>query len=223
MRFLRQVSAIIGKDIAAELRTKENLFAMVVFSTLVVIIFNFAFELQGVDMKIFGSGILWVAFTFSGILGLGRSFAAEKDKGSLEGLLLTPMDRGALFLGKAVSNFLFITVMEAITLPLLAVLNNVPLPWFPLVPYICLGTIGFSAVGTLLSGVAANTRLSDFMLPLLFVPVSIPLLMASVKLTSGAFQGVAFEDLTSWFTILVTYDIIFTVVAFLVFEYVVEE
>lgn len=223
MRFLRQVSAIIGKDIAAELRTKENLTAMVVFSTLVVIIFNFAFELQGVDMKVFGSGILWVAFTFSGILGLGRSFAAEKDKGSLEGLLLTPIDRGALFLGKAASNFLFITVMEAVTLPLLAILNNVPLPWFPLVPYICLGTIGFAAIGTLLSGVAANTRMSEIMLPIMLFPVSIPLLMASVKLTTGAFQGDPFDDLTSWFTILVTYDIIFTVVAFLVFEYVVEE
>jgi len=223
LRFLRQVSAIIEKDIAAELRTKENLTAMVVFSTLVVVIFNFAFELQGVDMKIFGSGILWVAFTFSGILGLGRSFAAEKDKGSLEGLLLTPVDRGALFLGKAVSNFIFITVMEAVTLPLLALLNNVSFDWFPLVPYIILGTIGFAAMGTLLSGVAANTRMSEVMLPILLFPVSIPLLMASVKLTSGAFQGVAFDELTSWFTILVTYDIIFTVVAFLVFEYVVEE
>lgn len=223
MKFLRQVSAIIEKDIVAELRTKENFTAMVVFSTLVVIIFNFAFQLQGVDIKVFGSGILWVAFTFSGILGLGRSFAAEKDKGSLEGLLLTPMDRGALFLGKAAANFLFISVMEAITLFMLVILNNVSIHLFPLVPFIILGTIGFAGMGTLISSIAANTRMSEVMLPILHFPVSIPLLMASVNLTTGAFQGVAFDELTSWFTILVTYDVIFTVVAFLVFEYVVEE
>ncbi len=147
MRFLRQILAIVQKDLAAELRTKESLSAMIVFSLLVLVIFNFAFELQGVDMTVLGSGVLWVAFTFSGILGLGRSFAAEQDKGSLEGVLLSPVDRGAVFLGKAFSNFLFISVMEAVTLPLFALLNNVGIPWFPLVPYIIMGTIGFAAMG----------------------------------------------------------------------------
>jgi len=223
MRFLRQVLAIIQKDLIAELRTKENLSAMLVFSLLVLVIFNFAFELQGVDITVLGAGVLWVAFTFSGILGLGRSFAAEKDKGSLEGVLLTPVDRGAVFLGKAISNFLFITIMEAVTLPLFALLNNVGIPWFPLVPYIVMGTIGFAAMGTLLSAVASSTKMRDVMLPILLFPVSIPLLMASVKLTSGALQGRDFADVSNWFSILVVYDVIFVVVAFWVFEYVVEE
>ncbi len=223
MRFLRQVLAIIEKDLAAELRTKENLSAMVVFSLLVLVIFNFAFELQGVDITVLGSGILWVAFTFSGILGLGRSFAAEKDKGSLEGVLLSPVDRGAVFLGKAISNFLFITVMEAVTLPLFAVLNNVGIPWFPLIPYIVMGTIGFAAMGTLLSAVASSTKMREVMLPILLFPVSIPLLMAAVKLTSGALQARDFADVSNWFNILLVYDVIFLVVAFWVFEYVVEE
>ncbi|CAG0942359.1 hypothetical protein ANRL1_00909 [Anaerolineae bacterium] len=222
-RFLRQVIAIIQKDLAAELRTKENLSAMVVFSLLVLVIFNFAFELQGLDIRVMGSGILWVAFTFSGILGLGRSFAAEKDKGSLEGVLLSPVDRGAVFLGKAASNFIFISVMEAATLPLFAILNNVALPWFPLIPYIILGTIGFAGMGTLLSAVASSTKMREVMLPILLFPVSVPLLMAAVKLTSSALQERDFSEVSNLFSILVTYDVIFVVVAFLVFEYVVEE
>jgi heme exporter protein B len=223
VKFLRQVLAIVQKDLAAELRTKENLSAMVVFALLVLVIFNFAFELQGVDITVLGSGVLWVAFTFSGILGLGRSFAAEKDKGSLEGVLLSPVDRGAVFLGKATSNFLFITVMEAVTLPLFALLNNVGMPWFPLIPYILLGTLGFAAMGTLLSAVAASTKMREVMLPILLFPVSIPLLMAAVKLTGGALQARAFADVSNWFNILIVYDVIFLVVAFWVFEYVVEE
>lgn len=223
MRFFRQIAAIIQKDLAAELRTKENLSAMIVFALLVLVIFNFAFELQGVDITVLGSGVLWVAFTFSGILGLGRSFAAEKDKGSLEGLLISPVDRGAIFVGKAVSNWLFITAMEAVTLPLFAILNNVSVPWFPLIPYILLGTIGFAAMGTLLGAVAASTKMREVMLPILLFPVTVPLLMASVKLTSGAIQGRAFAEVSNWFSILLTYDVVFLVTAFLVFEYVVEE
>ncbi len=223
MRFLRQVLAIIEKDLIAEFRTKENLSAMLVFSLLVLVIFNFAFELQGVDITVLGSGVLWVAFTFSGILGLGRSFAAEKDKGSLEGVLLSPVDRGAVFLGKAVSNFIFITVMEAVTLPLFAILNNAPVPWWPIIPYILMGTLGFAAMGTLLGAVAASTKMREVMLPILLFPVAVPLLMAAVKLTSGALQARDFSEISNWFSILITYDVVFIVVAFLVFEYVVEE
>jgi heme exporter protein B len=223
MRFVRQVLAIIRKDLAAELRTKENLSAMVVFSLIVLVVFNFAFELQGVDITVVGAGVLWVAFTFSGLLGLGRSFAAERDKGSLEGVLLSPVDRGAVFLGKATSNFIFIAVMEAVTLPLFAILYNVGLPWFPLVLYILLGTIGFAAIGTLLAAIAASTKMREVMLPILLFPVSIPLLMAAVKLTGGALQAQALSEVVLWLNILILYDVLFVVVAFWVFEYVVEE
>ena len=211
MKFVRQVLAIVHKDIAAELRTKESLSAMIVFSLLVLVIFNFAFELQGVDITLLGSGVLWVSFTFSGMLGLGRSFAAEKDKGSMEGLLLSPVDRGAIFLGKAISNLLFISVMEAVTLPLFALLNNVALPWWPIIPYIMLGTIGFAGMGTLLGAVASSTKMREVMLPILLFPVSIPI------------QARDFSEISNWFSILITYDVVFVVVSFLVFEYVVEE
>ena len=223
MRFLRQVFAIIQKDLTAEYRTKENLSAMIVFALLVLVIFNFAFELQGLDIKVMGAGILWVAFTFSGILGLGRSFAAEKDKGSMEGVLLSPVDRGAIFLGKAISNWIFISIMQAVALPLFAILNNASIPWWPMVPYIVLGTIGFAGMGTLLSAVASSTKMREVMLPILLFPVTVPLLMAAVKLTAGALQMRDFSDVSIWFNILVAYDAIFMVVAFWVFEYVVEE
>jgi heme exporter protein B len=223
VRFFNQVAAIVAKDVAAELRTKENLSAMLVFSLLVLVIFNFAFELKSVEMVALGPGVLWVAFTFSGILGLGRSFAAERDKGSLDGMLLAPVDRGAILIGKALANLLFIVVMEIITLPLFVVLLNVSLPWFPLVFYLLMGTVGFAVVGTLISAVAASTRMREVMLPVLLFPVLVPLFMAAVKATSGAMAGQPFSDYSNWFNLLLGYDIIFLVVSFLVFEYVVEE
>jgi heme exporter protein B len=166
---------------------------------------------------------LWVAICFSGILGLGRSFARERDKGSLEGMLLAPVDRGAIFLANATANFIFILLMEAVTLPLFVVLFNVPIEWFPLVGYIILGTIGFSAIGTLLSAIAASTRMREVMLPVLMFPVLVPLLVASVKITQGALQNLPFSDYQGWFNLLLAYDAIFLTVAYLTFEFVVEE
>ncbi len=223
MIFFRQVGAIIAKDLAAELRTKENLSAMLVFSLLVLVIFKFAFDLKGVDMTALSPGVLWVAFTFSGILGLGRSFAAERDKGSLDGILLAPVDRGAILIGKATANLIFILIMEAITLPLFVVLFNVPLPWFPLVAYLFMGTLGFAVVGTLLSAIAASTRMREVMLPVLLFPVLVPLFIAVVNVTKGAFDAQPFSDYSNWFNLLLAFDVIFIVVAIWVFEYVVEE
>ncbi len=223
MTFFRQLYAIGAKELQVEWRTKETLSAMLVFALLVLVIFNFAFDLQGVDIRVFGPGVLWVAFSFSGIIGLGRSFAAERDRGSLDGMLLAPVDRGAIFLAKAFANFLFILAMEVVTLPLFVILFNVPIEWFPLVGYILMGTLGFAAVGTLLSAIAASTRMRDVMLPVLLFPVLVPLLVASVKLTQGALQGLPFSDYQGWFNLLLAYDVIFLVVAYLVFEFVVEE
>jgi len=223
MTFFRQLYAILAKELQVEWRTKETLSAMLVFALLVLVIFNFAFDLQGVDIRVFGPGVLWVAFSFSGIIGLGRSFAGERDRGSLDGMLLAPVDRGAIFLGKTFANFLFILTMEIVTLPLFVILFNAPMQWFPLVGFILMGTAGFAAVGTLLSAIAASTRMRDVMLPVLLFPVLIPLLVASVKLTQGALQELPFSDYQGWFNLLLAYDVIFLVVAFLTFEFVVEE
>ncbi len=223
MKFFRQLSALLGKEIAVEWRTREAISAMLVFSLIVLVIFNFAFELQGVDILVFAPGVLWVAFCFSGILGLGRSFERERDKRSMDGMLLAPVDRGALFLGKAIANFLFILIMEAVTLPLLVILFSVPITWFPLIGYIILGTIGFSVVGTLLAAIAASTRMREVMLPVLLFPVIAPLLVAVVKVTQGAVQNLPFSDYSGWFNFILAYDVIFLVLAYLTFEFVIEE
>jgi len=225
LTFLRQVAAIIRKDLTAELRTIEISSAIIFFALIVLIIFNFAFELQvgSQEIQTLGPGVLWVAFAFSSIIGLGRSLAVEKDKGSLDGLLLTPVDRGAIYLGKVASNFIFTSVMEAITLVAFIILFNPPSLSLLLIPYIILGTLGLSAVGTLLAAVASGTLIREVMLPILLFPISIPLFMAVIALTRHAFQPASLLDISGSLSLLIAFDVIFLIVAFLLFEYVVEE
>ena len=175
MTYLRKVAAIIAKDIAAELRTREMLSSMGVFSILVIIVFNFALELtERQIIETATPGALWVTIIFAGMLGLNRSLSVELDKGCLDGLLLTPVDRSAIFFGKALGNALFMLIVEVIVLPLFVVFFNVPLvqPWVILI--VVLGTLGFAGVGTLLSSMAVNTRAREVMLPILLFPVAMP-------------------------------------------------
>jgi heme exporter protein B len=221
--YLTKVGAIVWKDVTAELRTKEIFTSMLVFAFLVVLIFNFAFELRRVEMDLVGPGILWVAFTFAGILGLNRSFVLEKDRGSLEGLMLAPVDRSAIYLGKLLGNLLFMLVMEVFALPLFAVLNNQPLLLPGLVPVIFLGTLGFVTVGTLFAAIAVNTRTREVMLPVLLLPMMVPVVIAAVKATGVVMAGEPLSAAGDWLSLLVAFDTIFLAVCWLVFEYVVEE
>ncbi|MBI3914639.1 MAG: heme exporter protein CcmB [Chloroflexi bacterium] len=225
LTFFSHIIAIIRKDLLAELRTIEISSAVIFFALIVLVIFNFAFELQvgSQEIQTLGPGVLWVAFAFSSMIGLGRSISAEKDKGSLEGLLLTPVDRGAIYLGKVASNFIFTSIMEAITLVAFVILFNPTSLSLAVIPYIILGTLGLSAIGVLLAAVAAGTLIREVMLPVLLFPVSIPLFSAGVNLTRNAFESRPFSDDAGSFGLLVAFDVIFLVVAFLLFEYVVEE
>jgi len=223
MRFLRQVAAIIHKDIIAELRTKEMFSSMFVFALLTVIIFNFAFELRVADAATIAPGVLWVSVTFAGMLGLNRSFVQEIDKGCLDGLLLAPIDRSAIYLGKMAGNFLFIVVVEIIILPIFSALFNVNLIQPLILIVVLLGTLGFSGVGTLFSAMAVHTRAREVFLPILLFPVVVPALIAAVKLTSGLLDGRALADLANWMQLLVAFDIILLAVSFMTFDYVVEE
>jgi heme exporter protein B len=224
MMYLSQVAAIIAKDIAAELRTREMLSSMGVFSILVIIVFNFALELTDRQIVLTATpGALWVTIIFAGMLGLNRSLAVELDKGCLDGLLLTPVDRSAIFFGKALGNALFMLVVEVVVLPLFVVFFNVPLirPWVMVI--VVLGTLGFAGVGTLLSSMAVNTRAREVMLPILLFPVAMPELVAAVKATAGAMAGLPVSEWQQWLTLLIVFDVILIAVAFMVFEYVVEE
>ena len=224
MSYLKKVAAIIAKDIAAELRTREMLSSMGVFAILVIIVFNFAFELtERQIIETATPGALWVTIIFAGMLGLNRSLSVELDKGCLDGLLLTPVDRSAIFFGKALGNALFMLIVEAIVLPLFVVFFNVPLvqPWVILI--VVLGTLGFAGVGTLLSSMAVNTRAREVMLPILLFPVAMPELIAAVKATSGAMMGLPVSEWQQWLSLLIVFDVVLIAVSFMVFEYVVEE
>jgi heme exporter protein B len=221
--YLRAVGAIVWKDLAAELRSKELLSSMVVFALLVILIFNFALELNRVARTDVAAGVLWVTTIFTGTLGLNRSLAAEKDRGSLDGLLLAPVDRSAVYFGKALGNLLFILIVEAIILPVFSILFNVAMVQPLVLVVVVLGAIGYSAVGTLLASLAVHSRSRDVMLPILLFPVAVPVLIAAVRATGGVLAGVEWAEISPWINMLLGYDVIFVAIAFMVFDFVVEE
>jgi heme exporter protein B len=221
--FFRAVLAIVQKDLAAEFRSRELLSAMLVFSLLVIIIFNFALELDPNTRRSVTSGVLWATFAFAGTLGLNRSMSVEKDRGCMDGLLLAPVDRSAIYFGKAISNLIFMLIVEAIVLPVYSGLYAINLFQPGLLLIILLGSIGYSSVGTLLAAMSVQTRTRDIMLPILLFPITIPLLLAAVKASSGLLSGADWSEILVPFNILIVYDVAFTALAYMFFDSVVEE
>lgn len=220
-KFLGKVLAILWKDILSELRTRDIVVSVLVFALLVIVIFNFAFEPERVGLV--AAGILWVALTFAGVLGLSRSFVLEKDKDCLEGLMLCPVDREVIYFGKMLGSLTFILVVAVIVLPIFFILFNLPIFRPELVLIVVLATIGFASVGTLFSALAVNTKAREIMLPILFFPIVAPVIIAAVKATGLVFAGESWSSLSSWLQIMAAFDIIFLVVSSLVFEFIVEE
>lgn len=213
------------KDLVIEWRARETLPAMVLFSLLVVLIFNFAFDPGTEAIEEATPGILWVAIIFAATLGLNRSFVSEQEEECLQGLLLCPVDRGILYVGKMVGNLLFILVMEGLTFPVFAVFFNLDLfrLLFPLLPIFLLATIGFAALGTLFSAMSVNTKAREILLPILLFPLTVPIVLAAVKTTGTIFAGNPLSEGKAWLQMMGVFDIIFLVAAFLTFEFVVEE
>jgi heme exporter protein B len=220
---LKATFAIVRKDLAAELRSFELVSAMLVFSLLVIVIFNFALELDVKVRQSVTAGVLWTTFAFAGTLGLNRSMSTEKDRGCMDGLLLAPVDRSAIYFGKALSNLVFMLIVEAIVLPIYSMLYNVNLFRLDLIGVILLGSIGYTAVGTLLSAMSVQTRTREVLLPILLFPVAIPVLLAAVKASNGLLAGAEFSEILTPLNILIVYDVVFIAVAFMVFDHVVEE
>lgn len=221
--FSRAVMAITWKDVSAELRSRELLSSMLVFSLLVIMIFYFALELDIKARNSITAGALWVTFSFAGTLGLNRSMAIEKDRGCLDGLLLAPVDRSAIYFGKAISNLAFMLIVEAIVLPAYSIMYNVNLFNAGFIFVTLLGSIGYIAVGTLLASMSVQTRTRDVLLPILLFPLVIPVLVAAVKASNGFLMGFEMSEITPWINILMVYDVIFISVAFMVFDNIVEE
>lgn len=223
MRFWGKVIAITWKDALSEMRTKEIIFSVLIFTLLVIVTFNFAFGANQETMQLVAPGILWVTFTFAGVLSLNRAFIPEKEEGCLEGLMVCPMSREVIYVGKMLASLLFMLIIEIIALPIFAVLFNLPVLSPQLITITILATVGFVAVGTLFSALAVNTKAREMVLPILFLPVVVPIIISAVKASGLALAGKPWRELASWLQIIGAFDAIFLVVSFWVFAFIIEE
>lgn len=220
--FLLTVRTLIWRDLVAEYRSREVLGGGIVFALLTLVIFNFAIDLRMETAEEVAPGILWIGFAFAGMLAFGRSFAAERERGTLDGLLLAPIDRSAIYLARTITNTVLMGIVELVSLPVFVALYNVRAAWGELLLTTALGTIGFTGAGTLVAAIAANTRAREVMLPLLLLPLTVPVLIASVKATALALGARPVEPLP-WLQLLLGFDVIVVATAFLVFEYILDE
>jgi heme exporter protein B len=217
------VVIIFWKDILLELRSKDIVVSAAVFGFLVVIVFNFALNVTPRLVTQLAPGILWVAFAFAGTLAMNRSFVREKEQGGLEGLLLTPASRDAIFLGKALVSFWFMLIVEAALLPVFAAMLGFSAFSFILLLTIVLATLGFATVGTLFSAIAVQTRSREIMLPVLFFPIILPVIIGAVEASSQAIGGDANAGISRWLPLIGVFDALFLVICPWVFSFVVEE
>jgi len=225
MDTLRVAAALFRKDLLAERRTKDVSTSILLFGFTVAVAFTFAFEPTAEEARKIAGGLLWLAFLFSAILGLSRAFARETANDCLRGLRMAPADPGAIYLGKLASNVLFLVLAEVVLLPVFGIFFNLSLwdrpGWLFLI--LLLGTWGLASLGTMFSAVSANTRMQELMLPLLLLPLTVPVLIAAIECTTILLEGRPMTDAHLWFRLLVGFDIIFTVLCWLLFSYVVEE
>jgi heme exporter protein B len=223
--YLRQLQALVWKELLVEVRSRETVLAGAVFALLVLVIFNFAFDLRVENVAEVSPGVLWVTVTFAGVLGLGRAFARERDRRTLDGLLLAPVDRSALYLAKVISSLASMLVVEAIAVPAFIGLFNLRVDLPLLVVALALGTLGLAGVGTLFAAIAAHTRAREVLLPLLLFPVQVPVILATVKSTGAAIRvpGVDPADVGQWLGLLVAFDALFLSLSVLLFEFAIEE
>jgi heme exporter protein B len=221
--YLRAAFAVYAKDIRLEARSKETVTAILVFAVIVAFIFGFAFDPSPRIIATVGPGIVWVAYVFAGILGMNRTFALERDRGTLDGLLLAPIGREAIFAGKVASTATVMLFVEALLMPVFLVLFDLDLfsVWFGLIALAA--TIGFSTVGTLFSAIAANTRAREVLLPVLFLPVALPLIIAAVTGTAATLDGEGWGGVGRWLQFMIAFDVVFLVLSSWAFEFVLEE
>jgi heme exporter protein B len=221
--YLRGALAIYAKDIRLEARTKETISAVLAFAIIIAFIFGFAFDPSPTIVAVVGPGIVWVAYVFTGILGMNRTFALERDRGTLDGLLLAPVSHESVYAGKLASTATIMLVVEAALFPVFLVLFDLNLfnVWFVLVALAA--TIGFATVGTLFSAIAVHTRAREVLLPLLFLPIVLPVIIGAVSGTDAAIAGDGWDGVGKWLQFIVAFDAVFLMLSSWAFDFVLEE
>jgi len=225
MNLFRTALLLAKKDLLSELKTKQVLVTMIIFAGLVILVFSFAFDPANNTTRAVIPGVIWVIIVFSGILGLNRSFISEQRNDTMQGLLVAPMDAQSIYLGKFIANFTMILIVEIVSIPFLFLLFNFriigSIPYFILIVFI--GSFGFIAIGTFLAALAANSKSSEMLLPLLLFPITSPILIGVTQATRIILTNM--EKLSSalaWMQLVTAYDVIFFVLCFLLIDYVLE-
>ena len=216
---------VARKDLAIEYRTRSAFISAVVFALLAIVIFNFAWDPTAVSAIDLAPGVLWVTFTFAGLLGLHRSFAVEQADHAMDGLLASPIARESIFLGKMGANLVFVLAVQAIAIPGVALFYNLPLDrgMVAVAGIAVLAAIGLVAVGTLFSAMAANTRLAELLLPMLALPFFVPIVIPAAQATAKLLAGRPVSEAFAWLKILVAFDLVFVVGCALLFPFMFEE
>ncbi len=222
---MRAAALVAGKDLRLEYRTRDLLSSVGLFALLVVVVASFSFPTWGQGRQGVGAGMLWMALLFAGLLGMGRSLALEKEEGCLQGLLSSPAPREAIYLGKLASLVLFVSAVEVLLVPSFLVLLQLDVgPGLPLlILAVPLGTLGIAVVGTLFATVAVQTRTREVILPLLVMPLLVPVMIAAVKATQAALEGLGVGQARTWLLLLTSYDLLFLLVGLATFPHLVEE
>lgn len=224
MTVLAQFAALTMKDLRLELRRKESFITVAFFAILILVTFSFTLGPNMSRIAELSPGLIWIAFVFTGVLAVGNAFHVEEVNATLEGLLLSPVDRGVLYLSKTAGNALFILAVHVVLVPLFFVLFNVDrwsvLPSMGVV--LALATVGFAAVGTLLAAVTHTVRARDVLVPLLLLPLAVPLILGAVRSTELLFLGVSLAESARWIKLMAAFDALFLAGGYLAFDYVVE-
>ncbi|MEM7128114.1 MAG: heme exporter protein CcmB [Chloroflexota bacterium] len=221
--YLRKLWAIALKDLRIELRTREVLGSMALFSVLAAVVFGLAFDLRIPDSEVVVPGVLWVVMLFAGTLGLNRSFGGEVELGTLAALLLAPVDRSAIFFGKVLANLVLLLITQLLVLPSILILydSNLFRPW--ILVSLFFGALGYAIVGAFFAALTAGVHSRETLLPIMLLPVLVPLFLAGVGLTTAVLDGRPFIDFRHWVALLIAYDLIFVVISFLLFDLIWEE
>ncbi|MBK8027413.1 MAG: heme exporter protein CcmB [Chloroflexi bacterium] len=221
--FLQSALAIARKDFLAELRSRELVGGMGLFVLLSVLVFSFALELNRQARSETVGGVLWVTVVFASILGLNRSMAMEREQGNFEALLIAPIDRAAMYVGKLIGNYVFTVAVSLPLLLVMTILYNVAVITPEVVGVLLLGAFGMTVVGTLLAAMTVQTRSREALLPIIMLPIVLPALLASVRATNAILSRAPAEQWSDWVLILLVLDVIYLVMCLLTFGFVVEE